>query len=72
VFEPSHNDSPLGQHMDEPWAYVPSSYFRAAPKMVQLIHAILHQALENAVKWNLVPPRAEAVHWSSSSRYTES
>ena len=24
------------------------------PKMVQFIHAVLHQALENAVKWNLV------------------
>jgi len=26
-----------------------------SPKLVQLIHAVLHQALENAVKWNLVP-----------------
>ncbi len=26
-----------------------------SPKTIQLIHAVLHQALENAVKWNLVP-----------------
>jgi integrase len=26
-----------------------------SPKMVQFIHAVLHQALENAVKWNLIP-----------------
>ena len=26
VFEPSHNDSPLGQNMDEPWADGPPAY----------------------------------------------
>jgi hypothetical protein len=26
VFEPPHNDSPLSQNMDEPWAYVPPRY----------------------------------------------
>ena len=26
-----------------------------SPKIVQLFHAALYQALENAVKWNLVP-----------------
>ena len=26
-----------------------------SPRTVQFIHAVLHQALENAVKWNLVP-----------------
>jgi hypothetical protein len=30
VFEPSKNGSPLGQKMDEPWAYVPAD--QAAPQ----------------------------------------
>ena len=28
VFQPSQNDSPLSQNMDEPWAYVPHLYCR--------------------------------------------
>ena len=33
-----------------------------SPKLVQLIHAVLHQALENAVKWNLVPRNVAKTH----------
>jgi hypothetical protein len=49
VFQPSQNDSPLSQNMDEPWAYVPELFLKSARTFTYMTHA-------SAKKWmNLEP-----------------